>query len=332
MRAWLLREPKPAEDRPLELSELPTPAPGPGEILVRVAACGVCHTDLHIAEGELPLRKKPVVPGHQVVGYVEALGPGTGRFQVGARVGVAWLHWACGECSFCRRGQENLCPNAKFTGYHVDGGFAQYIKVPEAFAYPIPQGFSDEEAAPLLCAGIIGYRALRLSGIEGGGNLGLYGFGASAHLAIQVARYWGCQVFVFTRSPAHKELAKELGAKWVGEAQDAPPEPLDSAIIFAPAGQIVPLALKAVRPGRTVVLAGIHMSPIPEMPYALLYGERVLRSVANATRRDGEEFLALAEKIPVRTEVEVYPFSLANEALLKLKRREVRGAAVLRVG
>lgn len=331
MRAWVLKDPKPAEEGPLELGELSRPEPGPGEILLRVKACGVCHTDLHIAEGDLLLVKTPVVLGHQAVGCVEKLGPGATRFSLGERVGVAWLHFACGKCDFCRRGQENLCPNAKFTGYHVDGGFAECLVVPEDFAYSIPANFSDLEAAPLLCAGIIGYRALRLSGIEPKGNLGLYGFGASAHLAIQVANYWGCRVFVFTRSPKHKELARELGAAWVGEAEVRPPEPLDAAIVFAPAGWIVLHALESVRPGGTVVLAGIHMTPIPELPYRLIYGERVLRSVANATREDGVEFLRLAGEIPIRPEVEVFSFSEANEALLRLKRREIRGSAVLHI-
>ncbi len=331
MRAWILKDPKPVEERPLELRELPDPEPASGEILLRVQACGLCHTDLHLAEGDLPLVKTPVVLGHQAVGYVEKLGPGTTRFSLGERVGVAWLHCACGECDFCRRGQENLCPNAKFTGYHVNGGFAEYLVVPEDFAYPLPPNFSDFEAAPLLCAGIIGYRALKHAGVEPGGRLGLYGFGASAHLAIQVANHWGCRVFVFTRSPHHQKLARELGAAWVGEAGDKSPEPLDGAIVFAPAGWIVPHALESVRPGGTVVLAGIHMTPIPEMPYRLIYGERVLRSVANATREDGVEFLRLAGEIPIRPEVEVFSFSEANEALFRLKRREIRGSAVLHI-
>ncbi|MBC7093033.1 zinc-dependent alcohol dehydrogenase family protein [Candidatus Bipolaricaulota bacterium] len=332
MRAMVLDAPRPAEENPLHLTELPLPTPGPGEIRIRVSACGVCHTDLHIAEGDLPLSKAPLVLGHQVVGQVDVSGPGTARFKAGDRVGVAWLHFACGECRYCRRGQENLCENAKFTGYHADGGFAEYLAVPEAFAYRIPASFSDEQAAPLLCAGIIGYRALRLSGVAAGDRLGLYGFGASAHLAVQVARHRGCEVHVFTRTAAHKALARELGATWVGEAQDQPPEPLDAAVVFAPAGWIVPLALRAVRPGGTVVLAGIHMTPVPEMSYHLIYGERVLRSVAGATRRDGEEFLALAGEIRIRTEVEVYSLAEAGDVLLRLKRREVRGAAVLRVG
>ena len=332
MRAMVLTHPAPIEEKPLELREVPLPEPGPGEVRIRVSTCGVCHTDLHIAEGDLPLSKSPLILGHQIVGRVDALGPGTGRFAPGARVGVAWLHWTCGECRYCLRGRENLCEKALFTGYQVDGGFAEYTLAPEAFVYPIPEGFSDEEAAPLLCGGIIGYRALRLSEAQPGDALGLYGFGASAHITIQVARHLGCEVYVFTRAEEHKRLARELGATWVGEAQDRPPEPLNAAIVFAPAGWIVPEALKSLDKGGTVALAGIHMSPIPEMPYELIYGERTVRSVANATREDGEELLRLAAEIPVKTETEVYKLEEANEVLLRLKQRRVQGAAVLRIG
>jgi propanol-preferring alcohol dehydrogenase len=336
----ILRAPRPAEDNPLELADLPVPEPGPGEVRLRVLACGVCHTDLHLAEGELPLPRLPVVPGHQVVGVVEALGPDltigpagrSGKLIAGTRVGVPWLHWACGRCDYCRRGQENLCPNARFTGQHVDGGFAETMIAPADFVYPIPAGFSDEQAAPLLCAGVIGYRSLRLSEIEPGGRLGLYGFGASAHVTIQVARHWGCQVYVFTRSEDHQRHALELGAAWAGEAQDTPPAPLDSAITFAPAGRLVPHALRALRPGGTLAINAVHMSPIPEMPYKLIYGERTVRSVANATRRDALELLQLAAQIPVHTNVERYPLAQANAALQRLKRAEIRGAAVLTVG
>lgn len=331
MRALLLREQRPAEEGPLSFGEKPVPRPGPGEILVRVLACGVCHTDLHIAEGDLPRRKTPVVLGHQVVGEVAELGPGVRRFQVGERVGLAWLAWACGKCRFCQKGQENLCPTAQFTGYTVDGGFAEYALAHADFAYPLPFRFPPEKLAPLLCAGIIGYRALRLSGIEPGGRLGLYGFGASAHLALQVARFWGCLVYVFTRTDLHKKLAWELGASWVGEPTDRPPEDLDAAVVFAPAGWIVQEALKSVGPGGTVVAAGIHMSPIPETPYALIYGERVLRTVANATRQDGQDFLKLAETIPVIPEVEIHPWTEANSVLLALKQGRVRGSAVLKI-
>ncbi|HIC95108.1 TPA: zinc-binding alcohol dehydrogenase family protein, partial [Candidatus Bipolaricaulota bacterium] len=260
---------------------------------------------------------------------VERLGEGADRFELGQRVGIPWLNWACGECDFCRRGLENLCPKARFTGLHVDGGYARYAVVPEDFAYPLPEGFPDLQAAPLLCAGVIGYRALRLSGAREGDRLGLYGFGASAHVTIQVARYLGSEVYVFTRSEEHKRLAEELGAAWVGEAKDEPPEKLDSAIIFAPAGWIVPEALRVLRPGGTLALAGIYMTPIPEMEYELLYGERTVRSVANMTRRDAQEFLELAGEIPIRTEVESFSLSEANEVLLRLKEGLVRGAAVL---
>ena len=332
MRAMVLTHPAPIEEKPLELREVPLPEPGPGEVRIRVSTCGVCHTDLHIAEGDLPLSKSPLILGHQIVGRVDALGPGTGRFAPGTRVGVAWLHWTCGECRYCLRGRENLCEKALFTGYQVDGGFAEYTLAPEAFVYPIPEGFSDEEAAPLLCGGIIGYRALRLSEAQPGDALGLYGFGASAHITIQVARHLGCEVYVFTRAEEHKRLARELGAAWVGEAQDRPPEPLNAAIVFAPAGWIVPEALRSLDRGGTLALAGIHMSPIPELEYKLLYGERTVRSVANATREDGEELLRLAAEIPVKTETEVYKLEEANEVLLRLKQRRVQGAAVLRIG
>lgn len=331
MRALLLREQKPAEEGPLVFAELPVPEPGPGQILVRVRACGVCHTDLHIAEGDLPLRKSPVVLGHQGVGEVAALGPGVARFRPGQRVGFFWLAWACGQCSFCRRGQENLCPQAQFTGYSVDGGFAEYALVFADFAFPLPEGAPPVEQAPLLCAGVVGFRALRLSGAQKGDLLGLYGFGASAHLVIQAARFLGMRVYVFTRSPEHREQARELGAEWVGGPGERPPEPLDAALVFAPAGWIVPEALRSTRPGGTVVLAGIHMSPIPEMPYRLLWEERAVRSVANATRQDGEEFLRLAQEAGIRPEVQVFPWEEANAALLRLKRAEIRGAAVLGV-
>lgn len=312
-------------------SDLVRPSPKAGQILLQVKTCGVCHTDLHTAEGDLELPRLPVVPGHQIVAEVAEAGEGAERYRPGDRVGVAWLYRACGICDFCRRGQENLCPAAQFTGLHADGGYAEYTVVDEQFAYPIPEIFSDAEAAPLLCAGIIGYRTLRLCGIQAGERLGLYGFGASAHLAIQVARHWGCEVFVFTRSEAHRRLARELGASWTGGAQDTPPARLDASATFAPAGWIVPFALGHLRPGGTLAINAIHMSPIPEMPYSTIYGERVLRSVANFTRADAEEFLRLAAEIPVRTEVEVFPLDAANEALVKLKRSEIKGAAVLQV-
>jgi propanol-preferring alcohol dehydrogenase len=331
VKAQILRETRPAEDNPLILADLPVPEPGPGQIRLRVRACGVCHTDLHLVEGELDLPKLPVVPGHQIVGTVDTLGDGVTRFSRGDRVGVPWLYSTCGQCDYCRRGQENLCDNARFTGLHVDGGFAEYMVVPAAFAYPIPEDFPDEQAAPLLCAGIIGYRSLRLSEIQHGGRLGLYGFGASAHVTIQVARHWGCEVFVFTRSAEHQRHALALGAAWVGQAQDTPPAELDSAITFAPAGWLVPEALRVLRKGGTLAINAIHMSPIPEMPYTLIYGERTVRSVANATRQDGIELLQLAAEIPIHTDVELYPLEDANAVLQRLKQAEVQGAAVLQI-
>ncbi|MGQ9920481.1 MAG: zinc-binding alcohol dehydrogenase family protein, partial [Desulfobacca sp.] len=267
MQAMVLEFPGPIASQPLLLQELPPPLPGPGEIVVKVRACGVCHTDLHIVEGELPLARLPLIPGHQIVGEVVEVGPRTDRFQVGERVGLAWLRWACGRCRFCRRGLENLCEEAQFTGFHYDGGYAQLTAAPAAFAYRLPATIPDREAAPLLCAGIIGYRALKRSDIKPGRRLGLYGFGGSAHLAIQIARHWQCEVYVFTRSPGHQELARQLGAAWIGQAQDTPPAPLDSAIIFAPAGNLVPEALRALDKGGTLALAGIHMSQIPPLEY-----------------------------------------------------------------
>ncbi len=331
MQAMLLHSPAPATNAPLVPADLPVPEPGPNQVRLRVRVCGVCHTDLHTVEGELDLPRLPVVPGHQIVGVVDKLGAGATRFRVGDRVGVAWLNWACGQCDFCRRGRENLCPQARFTGLHADGGYAQYTVVGQDFAYPLPARFSDAEAAPLLCAGIIGYRALRLSEIEPGGRLGLYGFGASAHIAIQIARYWGCQVYVFTRSAEHQRLATELGAAWVGRAEETPPVALDAGVTFAPAGWIVPLALGHLRPGGTLALNAIHMSPIHELRYELIYGERTLRSVANFTRRDADELLRLAAAVPVHTEVEIFPLAEANAVLQRLKRSEIRGAAALSI-
>jgi alcohol dehydrogenase, propanol-preferring len=332
MKAMVLREPAPVARCPLEPTELPRPEPGPGQVRLRVRACGVCHTDLHLVEGEIDTPRLPVVPGHQVVAVVDALGPGVTRLRLGDRVGVPWLHWADETCDFCRQGQENLCPNALFTGQHVDGGFAEYMLAYATWTYPLPEGLSDEQAAPLLCAGLIGYRSLRLSEIRPGQRLGLYGFGASAHIAIQVARHWGCQVYVFTRSEEHRRHALELGAAWAGDARDEPPALLDSAITFAPSGWLVPHVLRVLRPGGTLAINAIYMSPIPEMPYDLLYLERTVRSVANLTRRDAEEFLPLAAEVPVRTDVEVFALEEANEVLQRIKRSEVRGAAVLKVG
>jgi propanol-preferring alcohol dehydrogenase len=327
----LLRTPGPVERDPLEAVDLPAPVPGPGEVRLEIGACGLCHTDLHEVEGELPLPKLPVIPGHQIVGFVEARGDGARRFALGERVGVPWLYSTCGACAACRRGDENLCDGARFTGYHVDGGYATHAVVPEAFAYQLPDGLTDARAAPLLCAGIIGYRALCRADVKPGERLGLFGFGASAHITIQVARFWGCEVWVFTRTAEHRALAKTLGASWVGGADDEPPGLLDRAISFAPAGSVIPLALAKLRKGGTLALAGIHLDRIPEMPYSLLYGERTLRSVTASTRRDAEALLALAVKIPIRTEVEVFPLEEANAALQRLKASGISGAGVLRI-
>lgn len=329
MKAARLRAPAPVKTNPLEYGDVPTPEPAADEVLVRVRACGVCRTDLHVVEGELPPRKTPVIPGHQIVGVIEQMGERARRFRTGDRVGIAWLHRTCGACEYCRSGKENLCERASFTGYTDDGGYAEYAAAPEAFVYPIPASFADLDAAPLLCAGIIGFRSLRLSGIETGGRLGLYGFGAAAHVAIQVARHWGAEVYAFTRGLEHRKLALDLGAAWAGDSNDTPPRPLDSAIIFAPAGELVPAALRVLKKGATLALAGIHMSPIPEMDYSLLYHERVVRSVANNTRQDGEDFLRVAAAIPIRTSVQVFPLEEANHALNALKNDQVRGAAVI---
>lgn len=331
MRAMRLNETKPVSEAPLTLVETAVPEPGPGQIRLHVHVCGVCHTDLHTVEGDLDLPHLPLTPGHQIVGTVEKLGPGSQRYQVGDRVGVAWLYWACGECEFCTEGRENLCVRAKFTGLQADGGYADYLVVDEEFAFAIPGVFSDEHAAPLLCAGIIGYRALRLSGIQPGQRLGLYGFGGSAHLAIQVACHWDCEVYVFTRSEAHRRHARELGAVWAGDARDATPRPLHASVTFAPAGWIIPLALGHLRPGGTLAVNAIHTSPIPEMPYERIYHERVLRSVTNFTRADAEEFLQLAGEIPIRSDIELFDLTEANTALQRLKASEVNGTAVLQI-
>ncbi|HYA65031.1 MAG TPA: zinc-dependent alcohol dehydrogenase family protein [Candidatus Sulfotelmatobacter sp.] len=331
MKACLLRTPSRVEQNPLEYVECPEPVPGREELLVRVQVCGVCRTDLHVIEGELPPKRSPVIPGHQVVGVVEKTGESAHRFAKGARVGIAWLHKTDGTCAYCRRGDENLCDAPLFTGYSVNGGYAEWIVAPETFVYPIPDGFPDEQAAPLLCAGIIGFRCLRMAEVARGARLGFYGFGAAAHVAIQVAKHWGVDVFASTRDARHQKLAMELGAIWAGGTLDAPPEKLDAAIVFAPAGEIVPAALKALRKGGRLILGGIHMSDIPSFPYDLLYQERMIRSVANNTRRDGEEFLALAAEIPIRTRVQVFPLSEANRALNALKNDAIPGAAVLRI-
>ncbi len=325
MRAMVLTEP----GRPLELRELPLPEPGPGQVQLRVRACGVCRTDLHVVDGELPDPKLPLVLGHQIVGVITKLGEGVDRFTVGDRVGVPWLGWTCGHCRYCLSGRENLCDEARFTGYQLDGGYAEYAVADARYCFPIPEGYPDLQAAPLLCAGLIGYRALRLAGEAE--RLGLYGFGAAAHIVAQVARFRGQRVYAFTRpgDTEGQQFARELGAVWAGGSDERPPEPLDAALIFAPAGTLVPLALGAVAKGGVVVCAGIHMSDIPSFPYRLLWGERVLRSVANLTRRDGEEFLALAPQVPVRTTVQAYPLEQANRALEDLRAGRIHGAAVL---
>ncbi len=314
---------------PLHPGELPDPEPADAEVLLQVAACGVCRTDLHVVDGELSEPKLPLVVGHQIVGRVAGAGPGAERFAEGDRVGVPWLGWTDGTCRFCRTGRENLCDRARFTGYQLDGGYATLTAADERFCFPLPEGYPDLQAAPLLCAGLIGYRSLRLAGDAQ--RLGLYGFGGSAHIVCQVARHQGRRVFAFTRADDKEAqaFARELGAEWAGDALGPPPEELDAAIIFAPVGGLVPAALKAVAKGGTVVCAGIHMSDIPSFPYDLLWGERVLRSVANLTRLDGEEFLQLAPQVPVHTEVETFPLESANDALDRLRAGEVRGAAVL---
>lgn len=332
MKAMILKDFAPIEQNPLELIDLPVPEPGPEDILIRVNVCGVCHTDLHTVEGELPDTRLPIIPGHQVVGRVTKRGKSAARFEEGDRVGVAWLYSTDTTCPYCTRGNENLCPDARFTGYHENGGYAEYIVIPAAFAYAVPEIFGDEEAAPLLCAGIIGYRALRLSEIQPGQRFGLIGFGASAHVAIQVAVHWGCEVYVFSRSEEHRELAKKLGAVWTGTSKDEPPEKLDSIVNFTPAGPTVLDGMRWLDKGGTQALAGIYMSPVPEMDYAAhLYHERTLRSVANATRRDGEDLLRIAAEIPIRTTTTAFPLEDANEVLQLLKDSKIDAAAVLKI-
>jgi alcohol dehydrogenase, propanol-preferring len=331
MKALALAKPGPVEANPLELCDLPVPEPGPHEVLVRISACGICRTDLHVVEGELPPKRNGIIPGHQIVGVIESSGVEAGKYPAGTRVGIPWLHKTCGKCPFCLSGRENLCDAPEFTGYTVDGGFAQYTVAHEDFVYPIPAGFADLQAAPLLCAGIIGFRCLRVSGVRPGDNLGIYGFGAAGHVCIQVARHWGQKVFVSTREEKHRRLAMDLGAAWAGGAVDEPPEKLDAAIIFAPAGELIPPALEALKKGGRLILGGIHMSPIPSIAYPLIYYERSIRSVANNTRDDGHEFMKIAAQIPIRTEVQVFPLEQANQALNALKHDGIRGAGVLKM-
>lgn len=322
-----------AETCPLVLEDVPLPEPAPDEVRVKVTVCGVCRTDLHIVEEDLPAIKRPIIPGHETVGMVDRAGRNVRALKEGDRVGIAWLQRTCRQCEFCRNGRENLCSTPTFTGYHVDGGYAEYATVPEHFAYPIPTVFTDEEAAPLLCAGIIGYRALRLSGVQPGQRIGMYGFGASAHITIQVARHWGCSVFVCSLKEEHRALARELGAAWVGGATDMPPEKLHGAIIFAPAGDIVLPALRALDKGGTVACAGIHMSPIPSIDYDHeLFGERILRSVTANTKQDGIDLLREAAEIPIRPHTQRFKLEEANEAIKALKAGTIRGAGVLKIG
>ncbi len=316
---------------PLRAKVLPDPQPGPGQVLLGVSACGLCRTDLHVVDGELTRPKLPLIPGHQVVGRVAALGAGVTDLEIGARVGVPWLGWTCGVCRYCREGRENLCDRALFTGYDIDGGFGEYTVAAASACLELPAGYADLHVAPLLCAGLIGYRSLRLAG--DGPNLGIYGFGAAAHIVAQVAIHRGQSVFAFTRAGDERaqSFAKELGAVWAGATDERPPEELDAAIIFAPAGELVPVALRAVAKGGTVVCGGIHMSDIPSFPYAILWGERTIRSVANLTHADGVEFLRLAPTIPIRTETETFKLEDANEALARLRAGDIRGAAVLKI-
>lgn len=328
----VLEKQAPVEAGPLQLRDVPLPAPGGEEVRVRVHACGICRTDLHTVEGDVPLRRSPLIPGHQIVGVVDALGAGVKTLREGDRVGVAWVYSTCGECAYCKKGLENLCDRARFTGWDADGGYAEAMIVPESFAYPLPAGFSDLQAAPLLCAGIVGFRSFRLSGARPGERVGLYGFGASAHLILQVAQHMSCEVYVFTRTPVHQQLARAMGAAWVGRAEETPPELLDAAVIFAPIGSLVLEALRVLRKGGTVALADLTMSPIPAIDYdRLLYHERIIRSVANATREDAREFLRLAAEIPIRSEVESFRLEDANLALQALKQSKIRGAGVLKL-
>lgn len=315
--------------RPLRLACLPVPQPGPGQVLVRVAACAVCRTDLHVVDGDLPPAKPAVIPGHEIVGRIEALGEGVTGLAIGDRVGIPWLGWTCGACRFCRSGRENLCERARFTGWQIDGGYAEYTVADVRYCLPIPPEYDDVAAAPLLCAGLIGHRALRMAG--GARRLGLYGFGAAAHIVAQVARHEGRNIYAFTRPGdlAAQDFARSLGAVWAGASDEPPPEPLEAAILFAPVGALVPCALRAVEPGGVVVCAGIHMSDIPSFPYEILWKERAVRSVANLTRQDGRDFLAIAPRVPVRTETEALPLAAANEALDRLRGGRVRGALVL---
>ncbi len=332
MKAMAVKKPAPVEQTPLKLIELPKPKPGKGEVLIKVDVCGVCRTDLHVVEGELPPHRDLVVPGHEVVGRVEQVGPEVTRLKEGDVVGVAWLHKTCGVCEYCRQGRENLCDTPVFTGYDVNGGYEEYLVAPADFVYPIPSGVNAPDIAPLLCAGIIGYRALKRSEVQKGQRLALYGFGASAHIVIQIALYWDCEVYVFSHNLNHQQLAKDMGATWVGTADEKPPHKVHSAIVFAPVGHLVLPALENLEKGGTCAIAGIYMTPIPEMDYMkYLFYERNLRSVTANTREDGRELLQLAAEIPLKTHPEEYSLEQANEALIQLKSGKINGAAVLRI-
>lgn len=329
MQRMLLRAPAPIAETPLALDRREVPKPGDGELLLRVGACGVCRTDLQIVEGDLPARHLPIVPGHQIVGHVEAVGSGVDSWTVGDRAGVGWLAWTCGECAYCKSSRENLCERARFTGWDRDGGYATHTVVRADFAFRLPEGFRDIDAAPLLCGGVIGYRSLKRSGIQPGGRLGLYGFGASALLALQVARHWGCRVFVATRSERERERARAMGAEWAGGYDEKPPEPLEAAVTFAPVGDVVVSALAATGRGGTVAINAIHLDRIPQFSYDLLWWERNLVSVANYTRADAKELLELAGKIPIKTSFETHSLEAANVALARLEGGKVDGSAVL---
>lgn len=332
MKAMVLSEPAPIESSPLRLMDVPVPKPGHGEVRIKVSCCAICRTDLHVIEGELPRQRMPVVPGHQVVGVVDAVGPGCQHIQLGQRIGIAWLRHTCGVCAFCTSGRENLCEAPRFTGYHADGGYAEFAIVPEAFAYEIPEIFPDKDAAPLLCAGIIGYRALERSQLPRGGTLGIFGFGSSAHVVIQIALHRGCEVYVVTRGAGHRRLAMQMGAAWAGETTSGLPANVDSAIIFAPAGELVPMALSALKKGGTLALAGIYMTPIPTLDYEThLFYEKNVHSVTANTRDDGRNLLREAAEIPIRPHTTEYPLADANRALQDLKADRINGTGVLMI-
>jgi alcohol dehydrogenase, propanol-preferring len=331
MRAWVLQKPRPVAQKPLVLSELPLPEPGPMEVRLKVLVCAVCRTDIHIVQGEIPLPKLPIIPGHQAVAEVEKLGSGVSNLKVGDRVGVPWLASTDGDCEYCRSGQENLCDHGRFTGQWVDGGYAEFMLARADFVYPIPHGYDSLHAAPLLCSGVIGYRTLKLAQVPPGGKVGMYGFGSSAHITIQVARHLGLEVFVITRGQKGQKFARELGAVWAGGPDETPPVKLDSIILFAPAGELVPVALTHLKKGGTVACAGIHMSDIPQFPYDILWGERIIRSAANSTRQDVRELLQIASDIALKPEIEVFDFEHLNDHLIAFDRGMVRGTSVIKI-